>query len=58
LLLSRWSFTGRESDAPRSGASRITWLLAFHRVGEEGQYRIFHHAESQVYFEEGFPDGR
>jgi hypothetical protein len=45
VLLSRWSLTVRESDVERSGASSITWLL----VRRGGQYRIFHHMESQVY---------
>jgi hypothetical protein len=53
VLLSRWSFTGRESEIPHTGASWITWLLAAH--GEK--YRIFHHVESQVYLEDGFPAG-
>jgi hypothetical protein len=53
VLLSRWSFTGRESDIPHAGASWITWLLAAR--GEK--YRIFHHVESQVYLEDGFPAG-
>jgi len=54
LLLSRWSLTGRESDVAHTGASWITWLLTLR--GEK--YRIFHHMESQVYLEEGFPEGR
>lgn len=45
LLLSRWSLTGRESDAQRKGTSWITWLLV--RRGE--RLRIFHQMESQVY---------
>ena len=53
ILLSRWSFTGRDSDLAHSGTSWITWLLA--PRGE--QYRIFHHMESQVYLEEGFRYG-
>jgi hypothetical protein len=53
VLLSRWSFTGRESDVPHTGASWITWLLA----ARGGKYRIFHHVESQVYLEDGFPAG-
>jgi ketosteroid isomerase-like protein len=52
-LLSRWSFTGRESDTAHTGASWITWLLT--PRGDE--YRIFHHMESQVYLEEGFRHG-
>jgi hypothetical protein len=50
VLLSRWSFTGRESDTARTGASWITWLLTAR--GEN--HRIFHHIESQVYLEGGF----
>jgi hypothetical protein len=50
LLLSRWSFTGIESDITRTGASWITWLL----IARGDKYRIFHHMESQVYLEEGF----
>jgi hypothetical protein len=53
VLLSRWSFTGEESDIAHSGASWITWLLT--PRGDE--YRIFHHMESQVYLEEGFRHG-
>ena len=57
VLLSRWSLTGRESgletERAHSGASWITWLLT--RRGED--FRIFHHMESQVYLEDGFPDG-
>lgn len=53
VLLSRWSFTGTESDIAHTGASWITWLLT--RRGD--QYRIFHHMESQVYLEEGFRHG-
>jgi hypothetical protein len=49
VLLSRWSFTGTESDVTRAGASWITWLLAL----RGDRYRIFHHMESQVYLEEG-----
>ncbi len=57
VLLSRWSFTGRESDIAHTGTSWITWLLTPRGVGGD-RYRIFHHMESQVYLEEGFPDGR
>jgi hypothetical protein len=53
VLLSRWSFTGEESDVAHSGASWITWLVT--PRGDE--YRIFHHMESQVYLEEGFRHG-
>ena len=49
LLLSRWSLTGREADAARTGASWITWLL----VRRGGRYRIFHQMESQVYLSDG-----
>ena len=52
VLLSRWSFTGRESDTAHNGASWITWLL----TARGDQYRIFHHMESQVYLEDGFRD--
>jgi len=54
VLLSRWSFTGQESDIAHTGASWVTWLLAF----RGDKYRIFQHMESQVYLEEGFPHGR
>jgi ketosteroid isomerase-like protein len=50
LLLSRWSFTGTESDVAHTGASWITWLL----TAQGDKYRIFHHMESQVYLEGGF----
>ena len=53
VVLSRWNFTGEESDTAHTGASWITWLLTPRGEG----YRIFHHMESQVYLEEGFPDG-
>jgi hypothetical protein len=53
ILLSRWSFTGEESDVAHTGASWITWLL----TSRGDTYRIFHHMESQVYLEEGFRDG-
>jgi len=56
VLLTRWSFTGTESDIVHTGASWITWLLIVR--GEN--YRIFHHMESQVYLEEDFfpePEG-
>jgi hypothetical protein len=53
VLLSRWSFTGQESDIAHSGASWITWLL----TPRGNEYRIFHHMESQVYLEEGFRHG-
>jgi hypothetical protein len=50
VILSRWSFIGRESDAAHRGTSWITWLL----VARGEKYRIFHHMESQVYLDEGF----
>jgi hypothetical protein len=50
VLLSRWSFTGEESDIAHTGASWITWLL----TPRGDKYRIFHQMESQVYLEEGF----
>jgi hypothetical protein len=53
VLLSRWSFTGEESDIAHTGASWITWLL----TPRGDKYRIFHHMESQVYLEEGFRHG-
>jgi hypothetical protein len=53
ILLSRWSFTARESDIAHTGASWITWLL----TPRGDKYRIFHHMESQVYLEEGFRHG-
>ena len=49
LVLSRWTFTGREADIERTGASWITWLLV--RRGE--RYRICHQMESQVYLSDG-----
>lgn len=48
VLFSRWRLTGRESDLERTGASWITWLL----IRREGQYRIFHHMESQMHLTE------
>jgi hypothetical protein len=48
VVLSRWSFTGRESDVEHSGSSWITWLL----VARGEKYRIFHHMESQVYLDD------
>jgi hypothetical protein len=60
VLLSRWRFTGRESDTIQTGvhtgASWITWLLTVRGVGGDERYRIFHQIESQVYLEEGFRD--
>ena len=50
ILLSRWSYTGREANVAHTGASWITWLL----TPRGNKYRIFHHMESQVYLEEGF----
>jgi hypothetical protein len=55
VLLSRWTFTGQESDVPRSGASWITWLLTVRGAEDAETYRICHHMESQVYLEGGFP---
>jgi hypothetical protein len=52
LLLSRWMLTGRESDAPRTGSSWVTWLLV--RRGE--RLRIFHQMESEVYLSDGEGD--
>jgi hypothetical protein len=49
VLLSRWTFTGHESDIAHTGTSWITWLL----VTRGERYRIFHHMESQVYLEGG-----
>jgi hypothetical protein len=49
VVLSRWRFTGRESDVEHSGSSWITWLV----VARGETYRIFHHMESQVYLDEG-----
>jgi hypothetical protein len=48
VVLSRWSFTGRESDVEHNGSSWITWLL----VARGEKYRIFHHMEAQVYLDE------
>ncbi|MFZ1176675.1 MAG: hypothetical protein WAO15_10505 [Mycobacterium sp.] len=50
ILLSRWSYTRRETNVAHTGASWITWLL----TPRGNKYRIFHHMESQVYLEEGF----
>ena len=54
VVLSRWSFTGRESDVEHRGSSWITWML----VARGEQYRIFHHMESQVYLDDGLADDR
>jgi hypothetical protein len=54
VVLSRWSFTGRESDVVHRGSSWITWML----VARGEQYRIFHHMESQVYLDDGLADDR
>jgi hypothetical protein len=51
-LLSRWSFTARESDVVHRGTSWITWLL----VARGENYRIFHHMESQVSLDDGAKD--
>jgi hypothetical protein len=53
ILLSRWSFTGTESDIAQSGTSWITWLLTRRGNG----YLIVHHMESQVYLGDGFGPG-
>jgi hypothetical protein len=45
VLLSRWIFTGQESEATHSGASWITWLL----VPRGDKYLVFHHTETQGY---------
>ena len=45
VLLTDWSFTGRESDVAHTGTSWITWFL----VARGESYRIFHHHESQVF---------
>lgn len=53
VLLSRWSYSGQESDADtvnaHTGASWITWLLTL----RDDEYLIVHHAETQVYLGEG-----
>jgi hypothetical protein len=49
VVLSRWSYTGRESDVAHTGASWITWLL----VARGDAYRICHHMETQVYLPDG-----
>jgi hypothetical protein len=51
VVLSRWSFTGRESDVEHRG-SWITWLL----VARGEKYRIFHHMEAQVYLDDGLDE--
>lgn len=53
ILLSRWSFTGRESDVAHTGASWISWLL----VTRGQEHRIFHHMESPAYLDDD-PDTR
>jgi hypothetical protein len=45
VVLSRWSYTGHESDVPHTGASWITWLV----VARGEKYRICHHMEWQTY---------
>jgi hypothetical protein len=52
VVLSRWSFTGHESEVEHSGSSWITWLV----VARGEKYRIFHHMESQVYLDDGLAD--
>jgi hypothetical protein len=54
VVLSRWSFTGRESDVEHCGSSWITWMLVARGEG----YRIFHHMESQVYLDDGLDEHR
>lgn len=53
VVLSRWSFTGRESDTAHSGTSWITWLLTL----RGNRYLIVHHMESQVYLGDGLGPG-
>lgn len=53
VLLSRWSFTPRESDVAHSGMSWITWLLTL----RGNRYLIVHHMESQVYLGDGLGPG-
>jgi hypothetical protein len=48
VVLSRWSFTGRESEVEHRGSSWISWLV----VARGEKYRIFQHMESQVYLDE------
>jgi ketosteroid isomerase-like protein len=48
VVLSRWSFTGRESDVEHRGSSWITWML----VARGEDFRIFHHMEAQVYLDD------
>ena len=48
VVLSRWRFTGRESDVEHSGSNWITWLV----VARGEKYRIFHDMEAQVYLDE------
>ena len=50
VLLSRWNFTGAESDVGHEGTSWITWLL----IRSGNRYLIVHHMESQVYLGDGF----
>jgi hypothetical protein len=52
VVLSRWSFTARESDVEHRGSSWITWLL----VARGENYRIFHHMEAQVYLDDGLDE--
>jgi ketosteroid isomerase-like protein len=53
ILLSRWTFTGSESEIAHTGASWITWLLTL----RGNRYLIVHHMESQVYLGDGFGPG-
>jgi hypothetical protein len=52
-LLSRWSYTGQESEVTHTGTSWITWLLTL----RNDTYLIVHHAETQVYLEENVQQG-
>lgn len=53
VLLSRWSYTGHESEVAHTGASWITWLLML----RNDEYLIVHHAETQVYLEGNVEQG-
>jgi hypothetical protein len=53
VLLSRWNYTGQESEVTHTGASWITWLLML----RNDKYLIVHHAETQVYLEENVQQG-
>jgi hypothetical protein len=45
VLLSRWRITARQSDAERSGASWLTWLL----IRRADDYRIVHQMEAETH---------